>query len=554
MKLSKNRLNKIMLRRNASRKKYKLTTPNGRYENSKKKNKRNTHIKRKTLKIYVGGLEKSSKSVKTSMTVPLVNNNSKTTETDAVTEDKTDPVTEDKTDPVTEDNTDAVIEDKTDAVIEDKTDDVSEDKTDAITDLVRNDIEDNIKKSVDTLRQYDCDPTQIDTIVPTDIKEAEEKYSQINDSILFCSEDNKIRLLDKWSEYIEKFETQFGKKPQGFTILTECNDLFLGEMNYNIVPITKELAEEKLEKYLNLLASNNNSNCQHSIEAALAIYFEKIHEKYPYIETGSNDVSADSSSDVSAVSTDGSSDVSAVSADGSSDVSAVSADDSNTVSSNGVVSTTDSKIITNDDIKNIFTKLTNGADKNTIPLNKFYSFLKNKTDDDSRLVRTAIGFDEPLTITEITAGVKSSDGNVINLPKNSQIIHSLFKTYNQFTTQTGGDNPSTENNIPMAELTEINEHLFTNFINCGQYRDKFKHIFDCKTVTNAMPIENPPSTSSETDTSGNLILEINEHEFNNTLKRVTLDVLIPKNADVVVRNYATNSVSETLAGISAIGM
>ena len=543
MKLSKNRLNKIMLRRNASRKKYKLTTPNGRYENSKKKNKRNTHIKRKTLKIYVGGLEKSSKSVKTSMTVPLVNNNSKTTETDAVTEDKTDPVTEDKTDPVTEDNTDAVIEDKTDAVIEDKTDDVSEDKTDAITDLVRNDIEDNIKKSVDTLRQYDCDPTQIDTIVPTDIKEAEEKYSQINDSILFCSEDNKIRLLDKWSEYIEKFETQFGKKPQGFTILTECNDLFLGEMNYNIVPITKELAEEKLEKYLNLLASNNNSNCQHSIEAALAIYFEKIHEKYPYIETGSNDVSADSSSDVSGVS-----------ADGSSDVSAVSADDSNTVSSNGVVSTTDSKIITNDDIKNIFTKLTNGADKNTIPLNKFYSFLKNKTDDDSRLVRTAIGFDEPLTITEITAGVKSSDGNVINLPKNSQIIHSLFKTYNQFTTQTGGDNPSTENNIPMAELTEINEHLFTNFINCGQYRDKFKHIFDCKTVTNAMPIENPPSTSSETDTSGNLILEINEHEFNNTLKRVTLDVLIPKNADVVVRNYATNSVSETLAGISAIGM
>ena len=55
MKLSKNRLNKIKLKRNASRKKYKLRTQRGKYENSKKRYKRDTHLNRKTLKVYVGG-------------------------------------------------------------------------------------------------------------------------------------------------------------------------------------------------------------------------------------------------------------------------------------------------------------------------------------------------------------------------------------------------------------------------------------------------------------------------------------------------------------------
>ena len=50
MKLSKNRLNKIKLKRNASRKKYKLRTQRGQYENSKKRYKRDTHLNRKTLK------------------------------------------------------------------------------------------------------------------------------------------------------------------------------------------------------------------------------------------------------------------------------------------------------------------------------------------------------------------------------------------------------------------------------------------------------------------------------------------------------------------------
>ena len=56
MKLSKNRLHKIKLKRNDSRKKYNLRRKKGgKYENSRKKGTRNTHLKNKTMKIYVGG-------------------------------------------------------------------------------------------------------------------------------------------------------------------------------------------------------------------------------------------------------------------------------------------------------------------------------------------------------------------------------------------------------------------------------------------------------------------------------------------------------------------
>ena len=55
MKLSKNRIHKIKLKRNSSRKKYNLRRKKGKYENSRKKGKRNTHLKNKTMKIYIGG-------------------------------------------------------------------------------------------------------------------------------------------------------------------------------------------------------------------------------------------------------------------------------------------------------------------------------------------------------------------------------------------------------------------------------------------------------------------------------------------------------------------
>ena len=60
MKLSKNRLNKIKAKKNASRKKFHLRKKGSKYNKSQKKHKRNTHLKQKTLKIYIGGSETRS--------------------------------------------------------------------------------------------------------------------------------------------------------------------------------------------------------------------------------------------------------------------------------------------------------------------------------------------------------------------------------------------------------------------------------------------------------------------------------------------------------------
>ena len=55
MKFSKNRLNKIKAKKNVSRKQFHLRKKSSGYKKSQKKHKRKNHIKRQTLKIYLGG-------------------------------------------------------------------------------------------------------------------------------------------------------------------------------------------------------------------------------------------------------------------------------------------------------------------------------------------------------------------------------------------------------------------------------------------------------------------------------------------------------------------
>ena len=59
MKLSKNRLQKIKGKKNSSRKKNNFRKGKGKksYENTKKRHKRTHNLRKKTLKIYVGGDE-----------------------------------------------------------------------------------------------------------------------------------------------------------------------------------------------------------------------------------------------------------------------------------------------------------------------------------------------------------------------------------------------------------------------------------------------------------------------------------------------------------------
>jgi uncharacterized protein YecT (DUF1311 family) len=419
--------------------------------------------------------------------------------------------------------------------------------------------EEEFNMAAEALKKYECDPNNITDDVPDDENEADKKFDNLNDSILYCSDENKTQLLDKWSTYIDNFEKKFNKKPRGFTISNECVNLFVGEMNYNIVPDTKEKAEEKFGQYIEMMnkdTTDNGGKCATSIDAALKIYMDNMNKMYPSDQSETTSVSDDqsvSSSDSNEKS------VSSSDSDDQSETTSESDEEMNEPyqqmnSSNDQSDSTSNQpsIITSDDITRIFTKIKDNQEKDTISMVKFIKFLLNKTDNDSIMVRKAIGFDEPFTMTELVSGKDAYAQNVPSLAKNSQIFNSLFKTYTQFENENkkgGADNDSNQS----SNLTEINQQLVAKFINCGQYRNKSENIFDCKSVKIPNQSTADPDVTQTRDEQNNIVVELHEKEYNDEFKRVTIDVLIRKGAakDIIVKDYTGNSAIETLANIAS---
>ena len=429
-------------------------------------------------------------------------------------------------------------------------------------------------KAAEALKKYECDPNSITDDVPDDENEADAKFDTLNDSILYCSEENKTELLVKWSTYIDNFEKKYNKKPSGFTmsISNECVNLFVGEMNYNIVPDTKEKAEEKFGQYIEMMERDitaNSGKCAASIDAALKIYMDNMNKMYP----------SDQQSETTSVSDDKS--VSSSDSDeqmnepdqpmNEPDQPMNEPAEQQMNSSNDQADSTSSQppIITSDDISRIFIKIKDSQETDTISMTKFIKFLVNRTDNDSIMVRKAIGFDEPFTMNEIITGKDAYAQNVPSLAKNSQIFNSLLKTYTQFENKNkmgGADTDSDQS----SNSTEINEQLFAKFINCGQYRNKSENIFDCKTVKipdessgventdqDLSPVDNQEQNDNQStadpNNNNNIVLELHEKEYNDEFKRVTIDVLIRKDAakDIIVKDYTGNSAIETLANIAS---
>jgi hypothetical protein len=332
-------------------------------------------------------------------------------------------------------------------------------------------------------------------------------------------------------------------------------------MNYNIVPDTKEKAEEKFGQYIEMMERDNTDNggkCSASIDAALKIYIDNMNKMYPSDQSEITSVSDDES-----VSSSESED-----SMNEPDQQMNEPDQQMNLSNDHVDSvSSQSSLITSDDITRIFTKIKDNQETETISMVKFIKFLVNETDNDSIMVRKAIGFDEPFTMTELVTGKDASGPDVQNLTKNSQIFNSLFKTYTEFENKNimaSGDNDSELS----SNITEINEPLFAKFINCGQYRNKSENIFDCKAVKipdqssadkntdqdlSPIPDEEQNDGKSTDEPNNNIVLELHEKEYNDEFKRVTIDVLIRKDAakDIIVKDYTGNSAIETLANIAS---
>jgi hypothetical protein len=420
-------------------------------------------------------------------------------------------------------------------------------------------------------------------IVPENKDEALKKYNKLIEFIveqeLINDKSNCFGAANMALDiYIKNFKDKFGEDI--FTkmiinqsqILEDCEYIFKNDMAPELVPNTKEAAITKLKQYEAILEKDkteDESRCESQITDALNIYKTKMEQLYPRYtneaDTSTADTSTADTSTADASTADAStadaSTADASTADAStadtstadtstadtstadtSTADTSTADTSTADASTADASTADARektnlpeIIPNEKIEEIFNKIQKNDEINQVKLIKF---LTNISDEDSILVRKVIGFDEPLTKSQI-AEVRNL-GNQDNWSKNAQIFNSLTKTYEQM--QSGGGK-----NIQKGGYGEMNLEAFTKFINCGQYRDKSENTFDCKNV-NIPDLSSKDFDSSSIPTEGttavdpeNIKLEINEKQYSSNIKMVTVNMFVPNQSKVIVKNYAKNT-------------
>ena len=418
--------------------------------------------------------------------------------------------------------------------------------------------------AIKSLDHFDCDPSKIDITVPDNKDDAINKINTIDSYLITCSNnENEGAILDKWLEYLDDYKEKFGDLPADMKIVSNCKNLFTGNMDYNNVPDTFDDAVEKSLQYVDLLTEdekNNDNKCKGSILAALEIFSANMDEKFPPEDD----------------------------------------DEDDETSTNQTAPTDQSQPLSQEKISNIYNTLIT-PDKNTISLPKFINFMTNTTNEDSITIRKAIGFDEPLTKKEILNAKDNSTEDIVNFSKNAQLFNSLWKTFKEYN---GNQKGGSDDEVP-SNVTEMNLDQFSQFVNCGQYRNKDEYIFDCKninipepsTTTDSSAPSAPPappappapsddststptdSTSTPTDSTStptaaptdsatpidpsansiqpenpnNIELQINEKDFNGSFKRVDVSIFIPTDGKVVVRNYSKDTAEQTMAGLSTYG-
>ena len=408
--------------------------------------------------------------------------------------------------------------------------------------------------AIKSLDHFDCDPSKIDITVPDNKDDAINKINTIDSYLITCSNnENERAILDKWFEYLENYKDKFGDLPADMKIVSNCKNLFTGNMDYNNVPDNFDGAVEKSLQYVDLLTEdekNNDNKCKGSILAALEIFNENMDKKFP--QENEDEGIAGQSDDTSN-------------------------NENNT-------STEQSQPLSQEKISNIYNTLIT-PDKTTMSLPKFINFMTNTTNEDSITIRKAIGFDEPLTKKEILNAKDNSTEDIVNFSKNAQLFNSLWKTFKEYNgSQKGGSDE-----VP-SNVTEMNLDQFSQFVNCGQYRNKDEYIFDCKNINipepsnadpSAPPTPSPDSTGTSNDSASatastsasavpatpvdtsensiqpdnpnNIELQINEKDFNGSFKRVDVSIFVPNDGKVVVRNYSKDTAQQTIAGMPIYG-
>ena len=498
MKLSDKKNYKIKGNNN-SRKKRILRKKATTHYKSKRRHQKKQDMKRKTMKIYVGGVSPRVNQIKDPKAVSIP---------DSVPE----------------------VPVKADSVPDVPV------KSDSVPDVpVKSDRP--ALAAAAALDSYDatspnCDTSNFNSDVPDDEAEAEEKYNKIADSLEKCPEEEQLELVVVWVDYVDNFKAKFNKDPKQFVIDKDCVKLFEGYMNFNNVPDDKMEAKEKLSKYIELISTDDK--CSDSVLNAISIYTDKMYEIYPELKDEIPEP----------------------------DTPPVPEDDAvipfteleleqlynQYKSSNrkfkqiGFIKLLTAKTSIGNKIRKLFdipNDATNASAYTTgRPLNKMFANIintigKNDKDDDSSPVKNIddISFIEFKSFIECGTYRDKSDKdfNCVNVKKPDTPTDDV-------PSDSGSTAPPTDD-VPSDS---------------GSTAPPTDDV-PSDSGSTAPPTDDVPNVSGVTPPSENIELQINEKGFDGALKRVDISIFVPHDSKVLVRDYAKQTAKQTINGLSNIG-
>ena len=524
MKLSDKKIYKIKGNNN-SRKKRKLRRNATKQYKSKRRHQKKQDIKRKTMKIYVGGENTSDVS-------SSVSDSSRTNQ-------------------------------------------IKEPKAVSIPDVPVKDDRPALAAAA-ALDSYDatspnCDTSNFNSDVPDDEAEAEEKYNKIADSLEKCPEEEQLELIVVWGDYVDNFKAKFNKDPKQFVIDKDCDKLFEGYMNFNNVPDDKMEAKEKLSKYIELISTDDK--CSDSVLNAISIYTDKMYEIYPELKDEIPEPDTPPVPEDDAVIPFTELELEQLYNQYKSS--------NRKFKQTGFIKLLTAKTSIGNKIRKLFdipTDVTNASAYTTgRPLNKMFANIintigKGDTDGDSFPPKDGnnISFIEFKAFIECgtyrdksdkefsCVNVKKPDTPTDDVPSDSG---STAPPSDDVPSDSGStappsddvpsDSGSTAPPSDSGSTAPPNDDVPTDDVSTDDVPTD--DVPTDSGSTDDVPTDDVPNVSGVTPPSENIELQINEKGFDGALKRVDISIFVPHDSKVLVRDYAKQTAKQTINGLSNIG-
>ena len=442
------------------------------------------------------------------------------------------------------------------------------------------------KDAAENLNKYDCDPDNLNIDVPDTKEESKQKLKTIDDNLIACinkgpNELSDILFLLRRDEFLDAYQKKFGERLKEGVISPNCRKLFeKEELDYNFVPINnKKEALDKIKRYDTLLLDEglkNNAECLDSIFTAIDIYIENAEHMYPGLTAdlksdGPEQPSEEKKDDVPFTNSELESMYDKYKKDGvfnkKSLIRCLTAKDDDGIRLRRLfglpAKLTVSNFTTGTPIGKIFATILstvygtgglpprkdnkyNGvANESDITLKEFIDFIdcgtkRDKSKEDFKCENVVKPSAPPESGASTSGTGASTSGTGASTPGPGAS-----------TSGTGASTSGTGASTPGPEASASGTGASASGTGSSWWNNPFGKS---KGPPGPPEAANIPTATATPVKSNNIELEINEKDFDGTLKRVDVSIFIPTDGEVIVRNYAKNTARETLRGLPVYGI